>query len=111
MGICKKLVAQGGPNQITLTKASHDDPTLGLFNRYPRGLRDRRRWMDVFPKHAPGVFDSAQKSLLVGVLTRPTPLNLFKQALAYLFRGRPRDVADRGRHERRNSSPRILLGL
>jgi hypothetical protein len=33
MGICKKLVAKGGPNQRTLTKASHDDPTLGLFNR------------------------------------------------------------------------------
>jgi hypothetical protein len=35
-----------------------------------------------------------------GVLTRPTPLTLFKQALAYLFRGRPlvKEVADRGGH-------------
>jgi hypothetical protein len=32
-----------------------------------------------------------------GVLTRPTPLTLFKQALAYLFRGRPRE---RGRRPR-----------
>ena len=45
----KTLIAEGEPNQRTSTKATHDDPTLGLFNRYPRGLRDRRRWMDVFP--------------------------------------------------------------
>ena len=51
MGICRRLVAERGPHQ-TLTKASHDDPTLGLFNRHPLSLRDRRRWMDRLTKNS-----------------------------------------------------------
>jgi hypothetical protein len=49
MGTCKKLVTERGPHQ-TMTKANYDDSTLGLFNRHPLSLRDRRRWMDLLPQ-------------------------------------------------------------